>query len=185
MSESKEIDINSLYSIVLRESEVDQIQELDSELYKTISKYIGELKRQEFDGIENKIKNSLIDMMTELTSVLIKIRLEKIVNSPDYNFSNLLDEEKYILDSEEEKLERKEMIINATINGKVKLLDSISKKHKTKPVVVRFIKEMDEMIGADLEKYGPFKTEDIATIPYENAKALISKNIAVKVRLEY
>ncbi len=77
------------------------------------------------------------------------------------------------------------MIINATINGKIKLLESISKKHKTKPVVVRFIKEMDEMVGADLEKYGPFKTEDIATIPYENAKALISKNIAVKVRLEY
>ena len=24
--------------------------------------------------------------------------------------------------------------------------------------------------GADLEKYGPFKVEDIATIPYENAQ---------------
>lgn len=185
MSESKEIDINSLYSIVLRETEIDQIQELDSDLYKTISKYVGELKRQEFDGVENKVKNSLIDMITELISLLIKIRLEKIVNSGDFDITNLLDEEKYILDSEEEKLDRKEMIVNATINGKVKLLESISKKHKTKPIVVRFIKEMDEMVGADLEKYGPFKTEDIATIPYENAKALISKNIAVKVRLEY
>ncbi|NIP62334.1 MAG: hypothetical protein GWN01_08080 [Nitrosopumilaceae archaeon] len=185
MSESKEIDINSLYSIVLRETEMEQIQELDSDLYKTISKYVGELKRQEFDGVENKVKNSLIDMITELISLLIKLRLEKIVNLGDFDISNLLDEEKYILDSEEEKLDRKEMIVNATINGKVKLLESISKKHKTKPMVVRFIKEMDEMVGADLEKYGPFKTEDIATIPYENAKALISKNIAVKVRLEY
>ncbi len=183
MSESKKIDVNSLYSIVLRETEVDRLQELDPDLYKTISQFIGELKRQEFDGIENKVKNSLVDTMTDLTSLLIKIRLEKIVAS-EYDFSNLLDEEKYILDSEEEKRERKEMIISATINGKVKLLESISNKHKTKPVIVRFIKEMDEMVGADLEKYGPFKTEDIATIPYENAKALISQNIAVKVRLE-
>ena len=40
------------------------------------------------------------------------------------------------------------------------------------------------LIGADLEKYGPFKTEDIATIPYENAQALIAKNIATKVHWE-
>ena len=44
--------------------------------------------------------------------------------------------------------------------------------------------EQYEIIGVDLEKYGPFKTEDIATIPYENAQALISKNIATKVRWE-
>ena len=29
-----------------------------------------------------------------------------------------------------------------------------------------------------------FKTEDIATIPYENAQALIAKNIAAKVHWE-
>jgi len=43
---------------------------------------------------------------------------------------------------------------------------------------------MDQIMGADLEKYGPFKTEDIATIPYENAQALIAKKIAKKIRLE-
>jgi DNA replication factor GINS len=76
------------------------------------------------------------------------------------------------------------MILSATINGKSKFLESISQNHKTKTVVVRFLREVDEIIGADLEKYGPFKTEDIATIPYENAQALIAKNIATKVRWE-
>ena len=46
------------------------------------------------------------------------------------------------------------------------------------------MQEVDEIVGADLEKYGPFKIEDIATIPYENAQALIAKNAATKVRLE-
>ena len=43
---------------------------------------------------------------------------------------------------------------------------------------------MDQIVGVDLEKYGPFKAEDIATIPYENAQALMTKKIVTKVRWE-
>ena len=48
----------------------------------------------------------------------------------------------------------------------------------------RFVKEFEEIVGVDLEKYGPFKPEDIATIPNENAQALISNGIALKIRIE-
>ena len=65
-----------------------------------------------------------------------------------------------------------------------KFLENISTKHKIKPVTVRFVKEFDEIVGVDLEKYGPFKPEDIATIPNENAQALISNGIALKIRIE-
>jgi DNA replication factor GINS len=50
--------------------------------------------------------------------------------------------------------------------------------------VLRFLQNVDEIVGADLEKYGPFKPEDIATLPYENAQALITKNIATKIHWE-
>ncbi len=76
------------------------------------------------------------------------------------------------------------MILSATINGKSKFLESLAENHKIKKIVVRFLEDVDEIVGADLEKYGPFKIEDIATIPYENAQALIAKNIATKVRWE-
>jgi len=123
-------------------------------------------------------------MVTELTSLLIHIRLEKISNSDDFDISYLLDEEKFILDSLDEQNERTEMILSATINGKSKFLESLAENHKIKKVVIRFLDNVDEIVGADLEKYGPFKAEDIATIPYENAQALIAKNIATKVRWE-
>lgn len=184
MSETKEIDINSLYGLVLREIENETIQEIDPNLYGTISNFIGNLRKQEFDGIESKIKNALIQMASNLTSLLLHIRLEKTTKSEQLEFENLLDQEKFIVDAEEERRERTEIIISATIHGKSKLLESISQNHKTKTVVVRFLHEMDEIIGSDLKKYGPFKTEDIATIPYENAQALISKKIAIKVRWE-
>ncbi len=184
MSESDQIDINSLHHTVLRETESDSILEIDPNFYRNLSNFIGNLKKQEFDGIESKIKDTLIEMATELASLLIHIRLDKISNSTDLEIGNLLDEEKFILDSQEEQRERTEMILSATINGKSKFLESLSQNHKTKKVVIRFLNEVDEIVGADLEKYGPFKTEDIATIPYENAQALIAKNVATKVRWE-
>ncbi len=184
MSESNQIDINSLHQTVLQETENDSISEIDPNFYRNLSDFIGNLRKQEFDGVESKIKDALIEMATELTSLLIHIRLEKISKLEDIQFGNLLDEEKFILDSQEEQRERIEMILSATINGKSKFLESLAQNHKTKKIVIRFLKEVEEIVGADLEKYGPFKTEDIATIPYENAQALIIKNAATKVRWE-
>jgi len=181
MSESNPIDIHSLHNTVLRETENDTILEINPNFYRNLADFIGNLRKQEFDGIENKIKNTMIEMVTELTSLLIQIRLDKILKTSDLEISYLLDEEKFILDSQEDQRERVEMILSATINGKSKFLESLAQNHKTKKIVIRFLNEVDEIVGADLEKYGPFKTEDIATIPYENAQALIAKNVATKV----
>ena len=184
MSESNQIDINSLHNTVLRETENDSLLEIKPNFYQNLSDFIGNLRKQEFDDVENKIKDTMIEMVTELTSLLIHIRLEKISNSDDFDISYLLDEEKFILDSLDEQNERTEMILSATINGKSKFLESLAENHKIKKVVIRFLDNVDEIVGADLEKYGPFKAEDIATIPYENAQALIAKKIAIKVRWE-
>ena len=184
MSESNTVDIHSLHHTVLRETENDSILEINPNFYRNLADFIGNLSNQEFDGLEDKIKNTMIEMVTELTSLLIQIRLDKISKTSDLEISYLLDEEKFILDSQEDQRERIEMILSATINGKSKFLESLAQNHKTKKIVIRFLNEVDEIVGADLEKYGPFKTEDIATIPYENAQALISKNVATKVHWE-
>ena len=76
MSESNQIDIISLHNTVLRETEDDSIAEIDPSFYKNLSDFIGNLRKQEFDGVESKIKDALIEMATELTSLLIHIRLE-------------------------------------------------------------------------------------------------------------
>ena len=181
MSESKEITITSLHTIVQREVLNDTLQEVSPDLFDEIAVFVGKLKKQEFDNVENKIKNVLVDMATELVTLLVKVRLEK---SHTGDFTNMLDEEKYVLDSQEERHERAEMILAAILGGKSQLLDSISKSHKTRRMTVRFLKDVDEFVGADLDKYGPFKTEDLATIPHDNAQALISQELATKIRLE-
>jgi len=123
MSEQNKININSLNSLILREAENDSIQEIDSDLYNSVSELIKNLKSEEYDGIKAKINQAMIKMVTDTTSALLKLRLEKAVLEKSTQ-SVLLDEEKYILDSRKEMTERKETILSGIINGKPHSLDN-------------------------------------------------------------
>ena len=123
MSEQNKININSLNILILQEAETDSIQEIDSDLYNSISELIKNLKSEEYDGIKAKINQAMIKMVTDTTSALLKLRLEKAVLEKS-NQSVLLDEEKYILDSRKEMAERKETILSGIFNGKPHSLDN-------------------------------------------------------------
>lgn len=179
----QEINVNLLHGTVLREIENDTVQELAPDLYLSISEFLGKLRREEYDGVEGKIKNVMISITSVLAEILLGARLAKSIGGAA-GCENLLYEEKFILDADGEMRERRDMILAGVLNGKSKLIESISDRHKTKLIVVRFLQEMDQMVGVDLEKYGPFHTEDIATIPYENAQALMAKKIVTKIRWE-
>jgi len=122
MSEQNKITINSLNALILQEAETDSIQEIDPDLYNSISELIKNLKSEEYDDIKEKINQAMIKMISDTTSVLLKLRLEK-ATLENSNQSVLLDEEKYILDSKKEMLERKEAILSGILNGKPHNLD--------------------------------------------------------------
>ena len=122
MSEQNKININYLHTLVLQESESDTIQEIDSNLYNSISKLVKNLKSEEYDGVKAKINQAMISMITDTTSALLKLRLEKAILE-NSNQSILLNEEKYILDSKKEMLERRETILSGILNGKPHSLD--------------------------------------------------------------
>jgi len=122
MSEQNKININSLNSLILQEAETDSIQEIDSDLYNSITELIKNLKSKEYDGIKAKINQAMISMITDTTSALLKLRLEKAILE-NSNQSVLLNEEKYILDSKKEMLERRETILSGILNGKPHSLD--------------------------------------------------------------
>jgi len=90
MSEQNEINIKYLHTLILRESETDVIQEMDSNLYNSVSELIKNLKSEEYDDIKAKINQIMINMVTDTTSALLKLRLEKAVLE-ESNQSVLLD----------------------------------------------------------------------------------------------
>nr|AIF10255.1 hypothetical protein [uncultured marine thaumarchaeote KM3_44_G08]AIF16640.1 hypothetical protein [uncultured marine thaumarchaeote KM3_74_F11] len=107
----------------MQESESDTIQQIDSNLYNSISDLIKNLKSEEYDGVKAKINQAMINMITDITSALLKLRLEKAVLE-NSNQPVLLNEEKYILDSKKEMLERRETILSGILNGKPHNLDA-------------------------------------------------------------
>ena len=123
MSSLTKIDANLLYTVLKNEFEDNSIQKIDSNFYQKTSEFIGNLKNQEYDGVEAKIKNVMVEMATEMASLFLKIRLEKAILDGS-NKPHLLAEEKYILDSQKEMEERKETILSRILNGKSKLLES-------------------------------------------------------------
>ena len=123
MSSLTKIDVNLLYTLLKNEFEDNSIQKIDSNFYQKTSEFIGNLKNQEYDGIGEKIKNAMVEMATEMTSLILKIRLEKAILDGS-NKPHLLAEEKHILDSQKEMEERRETILSRILNGKSKLLES-------------------------------------------------------------
>ena len=123
MSQQNEININYLHRLALQELETDTVQEIDSDLYNLISKFLKNLKNEKHDGIEGKLNQAMIDMITDITSTLLKLRLEK-ATLKNSNKSVLLDEEKYILDSSAEMAERRETILSVILRGEPHSLDT-------------------------------------------------------------
>jgi len=63
----------------------------------------------------------------------------------------------------------------------------VEKKAEAKPVepskpselvLVRFLQDVPPIVGVDLKTYGPFRKEDVANLPKENAEALIKQGLA-------
>jgi DNA replication factor GINS len=90
------------------------------------------------------------------------------------------------LTKEEEKLhsefvssaEEYQTFLKNLFRGKT---STVKKKEKPKQTLVRFLQEVPEIIGSDMKPYGPFRAEDVATLPTENARILISQGAAVEV----
>ena len=122
MAEQNKINLNYLHTLALQESETDTIQEIDLNLYNSISGLIKNLKSEDYDGVKEKINQAMIKMISDTTSVLLKLRLEK-ATLENSNQSALLNEEKYILDPRAEMIERKETIISGILSGKPHSLD--------------------------------------------------------------
>ena len=123
MSQQNEININYLHRLALQELDSDAIQEVNSDLYNSISKLLKNLKNDKHDGIEGKINQAMITMIADITSTLLKLRLEKATLGNSTK-SVLLDEEKYILDSRAEMIERRKTILSGILKGEPHNLDT-------------------------------------------------------------
>jgi DNA replication factor GINS len=46
------------------------------------------------------------------------------------------------------------------------------------------MKDVPAIVGVDLKTYGPFKVEDVGSLPAENAKTLIKQGLTQKINID-
>jgi DNA replication factor GINS len=189
------LTIEGVYNLLVTEIQIPTLQSIPLDTYQNIATLLGNIKGQGYEGIEAKIRDRMVGMISKSAQLLLECRHQKlkeyqheILSSSSsaataVDYSKLTDEEKYILDGEKESDKRRNAVLAATINGRPKVMESMSAKIRAKQIVIRFIKSMEQFVGVDMTKYGPFQEEDVAVLPFENARSFIEKGIAIEIHV--
>lgn len=171
-----------LSKLVTDELGSSYVKKLDDDTYSLVSELVSRIRNEEYDGVAAKMKESLLSTVREMAILLVEARLSKSPSPDTPDFRNLLNEEKRVLGFEDEAQGARAAILAAVLEGKPKILETISERHKKKMALVLIREDTEAQIGADLREYGPYGAFDVACIPFENAVALEAKGTATKLR---
>jgi len=187
----KKMELDFIMELLKKETQIPKIQAMSPDVYKKIAQLIKELSIQKYEGLELDVHHELIKLLVLSTKSLIELRTRKLLENSNANmsypslstddYSKLTDEEKYIFEEERKVSQRKDLIIQSLIDGNVNNLDSLSRIIRSKMIIVRFLEPTDQFMGVDMDKYGPFIKEDVAILPFENARSLIERKVAIEI----
>ena len=199
---AKSVTIKEVYSLLLKEVQMPNLQSIPFDIYKSVAATLENLKEQEYEGVNADLRDRIVNILSQCLILLLDIRQRKILEQPTpvesqnaetsslrwpillaVDYSKLTNEEKYILDAKREFNIRKKSVLAAILQGRPKVLESISSRILSKQTVVRFIKPMEQFIGVNMAKYGPYHEEDVAVLPFENARSLMENGIAVQLEV--
>lgn len=183
-SNEGEFALDQVYKLLQREASSPTLQAIEPDTLQKIAAALGSLKGQGFEGIEAKVRDRMAELLAMSARLLIEARQRKILSGEPVDYAKLADEEKYVLDGKRELDGRLAEVMSATLKGRSKVLESIAARMRSKHLIVRFVKPMEQFIGVDMNKYGPFQQEDVASLPFENARSLIENKTAVEVHAQ-
>ncbi|MEM3506131.1 MAG: hypothetical protein QW589_02160 [Candidatus Bathyarchaeia archaeon] len=175
-----------LYKVWIGEKNNPKLQAIPKNFYERLHDYFSRLNLE----LSSKDKNSIqyiflkkeLENGKKLVLNLLNKRFIKILTSfieGEVIDSNLLTNEEKALCKNLSNLKDVYEKIKAYILSENANL-SIPKKR----MLVRFISDTPAIIGIDLRSYGPFKAEDVANLPIENAKVLIKQGVAIEIKAD-
>ena len=176
---------NKLYEAWKKERENIEIQLLPRDFYAKLAYYMKKIKEASRMLDEKTTKARLMQreftnvqkMVDELIQLRYRKTFRKTINGKIVPRESLTNEEEKFIEEISPLAESYQVVVKEILRGRL----SHVKKKKPKKKLVRFLQEIPAIIGADMKTYGPFKPENIATLPSENARILIKQGVAVEV----
>ena len=185
-----------LYDILRRERTRQELQKLEMDLFNNIREYIKNKKailedlktkssifaQKEIEKTEKElvnIKKIVKDIYDKRESKVMQLALSSAITNRVQFDEGLLPEEKEMFENLVGFLKQsREGILNSLLNAdKPKGIKSNQESIKT----IRILQPIPKFMGDDLNEYGPFEEEYIASLPIKVAELLIKNNKAEEI----
>jgi len=171
---SSEESIESLKQLLDEEEQSEQLTKLPEDTYTRLAAYVQKLRKSgdaRSDDPLSRLTRKQLWILEGMGAQLLRHRISKAVKNGDMR--DLLPEEKFVCEFQVEFQRMLNRFVKALANGQQSTFTSLQKNQMQKKVTVRFQRPLAEVVGFDLNRYGPFKTHDVAEIPAANAEILV------------
>lgn len=167
-----------------REFHSPDLQSLRPGFFKDVASYVRRLKEAQRNLDPKSLKAQVLEeelrRLQRLVHQLVDRRMEKVRDAAGGKEPVAVDlSEKWILEEFAGIARQATRFKEDLSQGRE---PSALPQKKQELLMVRFVKDLPAIIGVDLKTHGPFKTEDIATLPFENAESLIRQGTAVEIK---
>lgn len=194
------ITYETLYEILRREKIRPELQKLDKTFFQDVVKYTEE-KQKIFDSQKSKtsifassevqktqkqienVKRMLKELYERRENKIIQIALFTSRAEEKTEFPEMLDEEKKFYRELMSVLdEQRKSVLYRVLEAKMPELKAPEKPKELKTEnrpntkLVRILHAVPKFVGDNLNVYGPYEEEDIASLPVKIADVLIKKN---------
>lgn len=182
-----------LYDAWRREKLTEDLQPLPKNFFERAAEYTRKLRENQRMMDNKTLKGRLLRQEYEnsrkLSSEILATRFRKMLDLslPDQKpipIELLTLHEETIYKKLNEVSNQHSKLRKNLLEGKQTETNALAVPDLPQQILVRFTCDVPAIIGVDLRTYGPFKPEDIATLPTENAQALVHQGAAVKVEVE-
>jgi DNA replication factor GINS len=174
---------SDLYKAWKSEKTSREPKPLSNDFYLKTEAYLSGLEQEGSSIDDHTVKGRLAlkekEVMSRLLRELKETRLRKLLavaqNRGTINDANLTEEEK--------KLVKEFDISLKSFNQTKAVTKPATQEENIELSVVRFLQDIPEIVGTDLRIYGPYKKEDVGSLPDQNAKALVMQGVAKKIEV--
>lgn len=164
------------------ESQSEALLPLPNDFYASLAAYSQKLKRSAGFGSSDmvvRLTATQSRMIESMVGELLRLRTRKAARQNA--LLQLLPEERYVCSAEQKFQRRFKAMVEAVSSGQPSFVEFAHLSEAQRNVTVKFVKHVNELVGLDMRRYGPFDSEDVASIPAASADILIASGDAVEI----
>ena len=185
------MEYQTLYEAWMREKGNAELQPLSKGFYAEASAFVR-AEREEAQMLDERSlrarllvdeRNRIQRLLTDLIELRFKKASQIILGGKAPATDLLASEEEVVVRELSTAREQVELLLRSVLRGHLPQITEVQSRRKSR-VLIRFLQDIPAIVGPNTRVYGPFKVEDIAALPFENAESLIKRGVAVRLEPE-